>query len=119
MARHASALSGNKILRYFNSPQHYVPNLTDNNILNTIRKSHHIHILSGSGAYEDPEAARKFAGILDSKSIPYELDIWGDSAESGILKKEFQSIFQYCLSKLPSKMAPVFLAKYISEKKSE
>jgi esterase/lipase superfamily enzyme len=63
---------------YFNSPQHYVPNLTDENILNNIRKSHHIHILSGSGAYEDPDAARKFAGVLDSKSINYELDIWGE-----------------------------------------
>ena len=63
---------------YFNSPIHYMPNLTDENVLNAIRKSKHIHILSGSGDYEDPEASRKFAGVLDNKSINYELDIWGD-----------------------------------------
>lgn len=63
---------------YFNSPMHYIPNLTDENILNDIRKSDHIHILSGSGSYEDPEASRKFAAVLDAKGLPYELDIWGE-----------------------------------------
>src|SRR5687768_15461100 len=62
---------------YFNSPIHYLPNLTDHAVLEQIRQSHHIHILSGSGAYEDPEAARRFAGVLYSKGIWYELDIWG------------------------------------------
>ena len=63
---------------YFNSPQHYVPNLTDNWYLDNIRKSNHIHILSGSGSYEDPEASRRFAGVLYNKGINYELDIWGE-----------------------------------------
>ncbi|HQD10627.1 MAG TPA: alpha/beta hydrolase-fold protein [Flavihumibacter sp.] len=62
---------------YFNSPCHYLPNLTDHHILEQIRRSHHIHLLSGSGAYEDPEGARRLAGILYSKNIWYELDIWG------------------------------------------
>jgi esterase/lipase superfamily enzyme len=62
---------------YFNSPMHYIPNLTDHNVLEQIRKSHHIHILSGSGAHEDPDAARNFAGVLYSKGIHYELSIWG------------------------------------------
>ena len=63
---------------YFNSPQHYMPNLTDHNILEQIRQSHHIHIFSGSGPYEAPDAARSFAGILYNKGINYELDIWGN-----------------------------------------
>jgi esterase/lipase superfamily enzyme len=62
---------------YFNSPLHYVPNLTDDWYLNNIRRSNHIHILSGSGSYEDPEASRRFAGVLYDKGINYELDIWG------------------------------------------
>ena len=32
---------------YFNSPQHYMPNLTDHHTLEQIRRSHHIHIFSG------------------------------------------------------------------------
>src|SRR5882757_7143096 len=49
---------------YFNSPMHYVPNLTDHNVLEQIRGSQHIHILTGSGDYEAPDAAREFASVL-------------------------------------------------------
>lgn len=62
---------------YFNSPAHYIPNLTDHAILEQIRKSRHIHILSGSGNYEDPAASGDFARQLYDKGIWYELDIWG------------------------------------------
>ncbi|WEK34156.1 MAG: alpha/beta hydrolase-fold protein [Candidatus Pseudobacter hemicellulosilyticus] len=62
---------------YFNSPMHYMPNLTDHTILEQIRQSRHIHLFSGSGAHEDPDSARRFAGILYGKGIHYELDIWG------------------------------------------
>lgn len=60
---------------YFNSPMHYMGNLTDHSILEQIRKSRHVHILTGSGAYEDPDASKAFAGLLYSKGINYELDV--------------------------------------------
>lgn len=62
---------------YFNSPQHYLPNMHDHGILEQIRQSRHIHLFSGSGAYEAPDAARSFAHLLYNKNINYELDIWG------------------------------------------
>ena len=62
---------------YFNSPMHYLQDLKDPWFLSNIRKSKHIHILSGSGDYEDPEASRKFSDLLHAKGIPHELDIWG------------------------------------------
>jgi esterase/lipase superfamily enzyme len=62
---------------YFNSPMHYMPNLTDHHVLEQIRRSGHIHILTGSGAYEDPSSSGRFAKILYDKNIWYELDIWG------------------------------------------
>lgn len=63
---------------YFNSPQHYVPNLTDPWYLDNIRKSNHIHILTGQGSYEDPNASRRFSEVLNNKGISHELDIWGE-----------------------------------------
>jgi esterase/lipase superfamily enzyme len=63
---------------YYNSPQHYMPNLNDSWYLEKIKASHHIHICTGSGAYEDPDASRRFASILYSKGIWYDLDIWGN-----------------------------------------
>ena len=63
---------------YFNSPMHYVPNLSEEFYLQNIRKSKHIHLVSGAGDYEDPNASRTFAGVLYDKGIHYELDIWGE-----------------------------------------
>jgi esterase/lipase superfamily enzyme len=63
---------------YYNSPAHYVPNLTEEWYLDNIRKSQHIHIVSGAGDYEDPQASRDFSGILHRKGIAHKLDIWGE-----------------------------------------
>ena len=63
---------------YYNSPMHYMPNLTDHNMLEQIRSSQHIHILTGEGEYEAPDAARAFAGVLYNKGINYELSVWGN-----------------------------------------
>ena len=63
---------------YFNSPAHYIPNLSDHNFLEKIRNSNHIHILTGSGSYVDPGASGRFSKQLYDKGITYELDIWGE-----------------------------------------
>lgn len=63
---------------FYNSPVQYLPGLGDNWYLDNIRRSRHIHILSGSGPYEDPNSGRELAGILYNKNIWYELDIWGE-----------------------------------------
>ena len=62
---------------YFNSPKAYMPNLTDEHILNALRHKQHIYILSGQGAYEAPHSSRDLSGILSSKGIPHHLDLWG------------------------------------------
>lgn len=62
---------------YFNSPWHFMQHLTDHAILEQIRQSRHIHILTGSGDYEDPGASGRFARVLYDKGIWYELDVWG------------------------------------------
>lgn len=62
---------------YFNSPEQYLPNLNDDHLLEQIRRSNHIHILSGSGPWENPDASRRLSGILNNKGIDHELDIWG------------------------------------------
>jgi esterase/lipase superfamily enzyme len=63
---------------YFNSPTHYMSNLTDDSILSEIRKSQHIYLVTGGGDYEDPDASRKFSDILYNKGINFELDVWGN-----------------------------------------
>ncbi len=62
---------------YYNSPVHYMPNLTDEWFLSKIKASHHIHIYTGSGEYEAPEANKQFSEILWNKGIWHNLEIWG------------------------------------------
>jgi esterase/lipase superfamily enzyme len=62
---------------YYNSPVHYIPNLSDDWYLSRIREGKLI-VSTGSGAYEDPDANRKFSAILNNKGIPHEMDIWGE-----------------------------------------
>ena len=63
---------------YYNSPEHYIGNLSDHNHLEKIRASHHIHIYTGSGDYEDPNASRRFASQLFEKGIWCDLQVWGE-----------------------------------------
>jgi esterase/lipase superfamily enzyme len=62
---------------YFNSPVHYISNLEDHAVLDQIKRSQHIHIFSGSGAFEAPEAAKNISDLLHTKGIHHELSIWG------------------------------------------
>jgi len=62
---------------YYNSPVHYLRNLSDEAFLSKYRGSRHIHIVTGSGSYEDPDASRYLSSILHAKQITHELDVWG------------------------------------------
>lgn len=62
---------------YFNSPMHFIPNLEDHQMLENIRKGK-ITIATGSGAHEDPDANRRFSAVLNNKSIPHQLEVWGN-----------------------------------------
>jgi esterase/lipase superfamily enzyme len=62
---------------YFNSPISYLPGLNDEYFLPRLRRSPYIHILTGSGPYESPDASRALSGILHAKGIPHNLEIWG------------------------------------------
>ncbi|MFN8346591.1 MAG: alpha/beta hydrolase-fold protein [Spirosomataceae bacterium] len=62
---------------YFNSPVHYLKNLTDETYLSRYRQNKHIHIVTGSGSYEDPDSSRYLSSILSATNIPHHLDVWG------------------------------------------
>lgn len=62
---------------YFNNPVDYLPQLDDDRYLPLLRQKQHIHILTGQGSYENPDASRRLSAILTQKQIPHHLDIWG------------------------------------------
>jgi len=63
---------------YFHNLVDYLPNLNDDYFLPILQRGgRRIIIFSGQGDYEAPERSRQLSGILNSKGIPHELDIWG------------------------------------------
>jgi esterase/lipase superfamily enzyme len=61
---------------FFNNPAWYVPGLEGHD-LHLLQTACKIHILTGQGAYEAPDASRRFSDILTRKGIPHVLDLWG------------------------------------------
>ncbi len=44
---------------------------------------------------------------------------WTKSADEAIMKADFYKIFEYCIDKMPPKLIPVFVSKFVDEKKAE
>ena len=61
---------------YFNNPVDYLPGL-EGPELEELRHKDHIHIVTGQGSYETPDASRGLSAILSQKGIPHELSLWG------------------------------------------
>ncbi len=61
---------------YFNNPVDYLSNLSEAWILNQLATCD-IHIVTGSGPWEDSSHAYRLAGVLAGKGIAHHLDDWG------------------------------------------
>ncbi|MBT1700452.1 sigma-70 family RNA polymerase sigma factor [Fulvivirgaceae bacterium PWU4] len=44
---------------------------------------------------------------------------WAESADAAMKRKEFYKILQYCIDKMPPRLIPAFVAKYIDEEDTE
>lgn len=63
---------------YFNNPLAYVPNM-EGSYLDEVRANTHLTLVCGQGKWEggNIEDTQRFAGVLASKTIPHQLDLWG------------------------------------------
>lgn len=65
---------------YFNNPVDYVSHLHGDH-LDWLRSRVNLILIAGQGMWEDTtgalESTKRFAGLLASKQIPHELDLWG------------------------------------------
>ena len=61
---------------YFNNPGSFLKDL-NGGYLHALQHHCQIHILTGQGAYEAPEASRALSHLLWSRGIGHNLDVWG------------------------------------------
>ncbi len=62
---------------YFNNPTWFVPNLPEGPALAALRADTKIELMTGQGAHEAPKGSVAFARLLEKKSIPHRVDLWG------------------------------------------
>ncbi len=62
---------------YFNSPLHYMPNLTDSYWISHLMTRRHIYLASGSGENEFPYNTTQMCEILTNKGLRVSSEIWG------------------------------------------
>jgi len=62
---------------YFNNPMSFVPGMQEGHSLDLIRNHSQVHLLCGTGAYEMPDATRRFSQALWDKGIWHNADYWG------------------------------------------
>jgi esterase/lipase superfamily enzyme len=63
---------------YFNSPVHYLPNLTEPYWLSFLTGKHHVYLISGRGENEYPDKTIHLGQILTNMGIQHQVDIWGE-----------------------------------------
>ncbi|MGH9775974.1 MAG: esterase family protein [Candidatus Acidiferrales bacterium] len=61
---------------YFNNPVDYVGGLSDPAVLSQLAGCD-LHLVTGSGAYEDSGPAYQLSEVLKSKGVPHSVDNWG------------------------------------------
>ena len=61
---------------YFNNVAEYLPSLSGHD-LHMLQHKQHIHILTGQGNYESPEASCWLSQVLWDKGVRNNLDVWG------------------------------------------
>jgi esterase/lipase superfamily enzyme len=62
---------------YFHNPLSFLPNLGPGEALDALRTRSQVHIVTGRGPYEAPDASRRLAGVLGALGVPHNLDLWG------------------------------------------
>jgi len=80
---------------YYNSPIHYLPNLTDEYWMSFLRSKHHVYLLSGTGENEHPQNLDHIIQILNMKNIPNHSYFWGQ--EWGHNPKTWAAMFNNLL----------------------
>lgn len=119
-------LSGIKAMGGFkgeSSEKTWLTRILNNKIIDYYRKK---DVLKNTDSYlietEQPfynhffESDKKILGHWTASANPKD---WGTDAEQALLNKEFNSILEDCMSKMPPKLAPVFIAKFIDDDGAE
>lgn len=118
-----SAIKGADGFKGESSEKTWLVRILNNKIIDYYRKK---DVLKGTVDYLDSteksfdehyfEANHHSDAYWKKDAMP---DHWKSDADSSINESEFNKVLEFCLQKLPSKLSPVFILKYMDDKDSD
>lgn len=115
-----SAIKGKDSFKAESSEKTWLTSILKNKIVDFYRKK---DVLKNADQYlADTENSFQYNffdandGHWKDSALPQQ---WQESADQNLNDSEFNRILEYCIRKLPSKLVPVFIAKYIDDADSE
>lgn len=115
-----SALKAKDSFRNESAEKTWLVAILNNKIIDHYRKK---DVLKDAGDYL-PETENSFSSHFFDPATGHWLDntgpaSWKEAADKKVNRSEFYKIIRYCVEKMPPKLVPVFLAKFLEEEDSE
>lgn len=115
-----SALKARNSFRKESSEKTWLVSILNNKIIDHYRKK---DVLKNADSYLS-ETENSFSDHFFDAATGHWLDnagpaSWKETADKKVNGNEFYKIIRYCVEKMPPKLVPVFLAKFLEEEDSE
>lgn len=115
-----SALKAKDSFRKESSEKTWLVSILNNKIIDHYRKK---DVLKNADSYLSETESSFSAHFFDQATGHWLVDTgpvsWTEQADKKVDRNEFYRILRYCVEKMPSKLVPVFLAKFLEEDDSE
>jgi RNA polymerase sigma-70 factor (TIGR02943 family) len=94
--------------------------ILNNKIIDFYRKK---DVLKDSAEYVSETESSFQQNFFESEGGHWKADTaprsWEESADEALNRGDFNRVLEYCIGKMPSKLVPVFIAKYIDDRDSD
>jgi len=98
----------------------WLVSILKNKIIDHYRKKDVLKNASEYIAETEQEFTGSFFDLNDGHWLRHMAPVaWGESADGAIDSAEFNDVLQNCIKKMPNKLAPVFIAKFIDEEDTD
>ncbi|MBN9297229.1 MAG: sigma-70 family RNA polymerase sigma factor [Filimonas sp.] len=114
-----AAIKAKDSFRYNSSERTWLISILKNKIIDYYRKKDVLRNVSGYLA-DTNDFNTHFFDDKNGHWLAAEAPLaWSEQADTMLNREEFDRIVQYCISKMPSKLIPVFIAKFIDNEDAE
>lgn len=115
-----SAIKGKDNFKGDSSEKTWLVSILKNKIIDHYRKKDVLRNAAGYIAETDDDFSRHFFEPANGHWLAGAAPgVWSEPADSAINNAEFDQVLQACIQKMPSRLIPVFMARFMDDEDSE